>query len=149
MADRIGNANWNRFKAVIKDAHDTWFQASITWQRYAPTTVPLYNEDKTNTYTDIPLKALVAFNEFRTWPITIKQSSGELDNENMYLLINREYLGEMGYLDASGYFNFNADKDYFIHMGIKYKSEGHTGVSQDQADPLLVLIVLRREEKAT
>lgn len=149
MGDRIGAAGWARFKAVIKDAHDTWNKAQITWQRFAPTTVPLYNEGQNEAYTNITLLALVGFNEFRTWPITDKKNSGELDNQNMIMLLNREYLGEQGLLNADGYFEFNSGKDYFIHMGIKYKAEGDTGLSQDQADPLLIQIVLRREEKLT
>jgi hypothetical protein len=144
--DLIGATNRAKFKSVMRDAHDTFNKAVLVWKRSAPTTVSLYNEQEPVVYTDIDLNVLVGYNSFRTWPIVQQTNAGELDNQNMVVYINREYLGELGYLTSEGYFDFRPDQDVFIHMGIRYKCEGDTGLSQNQDLPLLVMLILRREE---
>lgn len=130
----------------MKDAHDTFNQSPLLWKRSAPTNLAAYNEEEPKVYTDITLKVLVVYNQFRTWPIVDQTTTGELDNQNMTVMINREYLGELGYLTSEGYFDFQPDEDYFVHMGLKYKCEGDTPLSQNQVDPIWVMLILRREE---
>ncbi len=151
---RILQSTWDKFKNIINGIHDDFNQDTVIWRRSKEsrsTTEPVYrfNEQEQNDatdYDDIPLQVLVAYNYYRTWPITKQTESGELDNQNMSLLINIKYLSDLGYLTAKGYFDFQPDRDYFIHRGIKYKGEGDSLVSQAKADPLLFQIILHREE---
>lgn len=146
MSNLVGNASWAAYKKVMRDAHDTFNQASITWKRESNSNITEYAEEESTVFTDIELKVLVGFNNFRTWPITQNTNTGNLDNQNMIILVNKQYLGELGYLTDKGYFNFNPNTDYFIHMGIRYKAEGDTAMSQAYDDPLFMQIILRREE---
>lgn len=145
--DRVGSAKWGNYKKLMKDAHDTFNQAEVIWRRYTSFSVNQdFNEDKSEQYSDVLLKVLFGYNFFRTWPITKHSTSGELDNQNMIMLINREYLNDRGFLADSGYFNFDPSNDRFIYQGIIYKSEGDTALSQAPSDPLHIQLVLKREE---
>lgn len=139
---------WSKYKSVMKKAHDAFNQDVLIWVRHRPI-VTLFNEQEEPSGDRVELKVLVGYNFFRTWPITKHSQSGELDNQNMIVMINREYLGDLGYVTANGYFNFKPDKDYFIHRGIKYKAEGDTLLSQAHNDPLHFQLILRREETIT
>lgn len=149
MGKLVSDAKWDAFRDLIKDAHDTFNQDTITWRR-ATKSVPRYFEDNIITsYTNIELQCLIGFNSFRTWPLTKHTESGELDEQNMYAMFSKDYLEELGYLNSEGYFNFKAGADLFIHRGILYKPEGDTFFSQAGSDPLHVVIVLSREELFT
>lgn len=147
--DLIGASNWAKFKAVMRNAHDTFNQDIITWRRWVEGTTQLYNEEPSGTFVEINLKVLMFYNTFRTWPITQKEVSGEIDNQNTVVMINREYLGELGYLTAEGQMDYQPDKDYFYHRGKVYKPEGDTLVSQAHNDPLHIYLILRVQEGMT
>jgi hypothetical protein len=138
-------ASWDYYKALMRKAHDTFNQDTLTWLR-ATDVVSRFNEQEDLAPTITPILGLVGFNSFRTWPMTLQQSSGELDNQNMIVYFNKQYLSENGWLKANGYLNYRPDRDYFIHRGIKYKAEGDSFVSQAYDDPLHVMLILRREE---
>jgi hypothetical protein len=149
MASKIPQAIWKRYRKIIRDAHDTFSQDVVIWKR-AVEVVLLYNEDNNiSNYDNVELKVLIGYNYFRTWPITRKTGAGEIDEQNMIIIINKDYLNELGYINAQGMFNFKPDKDLFLHRGILYKPEGDTPISQAYDDPLHVLIILRREETET
>jgi hypothetical protein len=112
-------------------------------------TIARFNEENIDNGIPIPLKVLISYNYFRTWPLSKHDTQGESDNQNMAVFINRDYLSSLGYLTSKGYLSFNPATDFFIHRGIKYKGEGDTFASQAYDDPLLILIVLRREEILT
>jgi hypothetical protein len=145
MSSLIPLAGWDNYKALMRRAHDTFNQDTLTWLK-ANDAVTRFMEQEDLNPTIIPLKVLLGFNSFRTWPITLQQQGGEIDNQNMIAFINKTYLQENGWLLPNGYFNFRPDKDYFMHRGIKYKAEGDTFASQAYDDPLHIILVLRREE---
>ncbi len=145
----ISDADWAKYREIINSVHDDFNQDNLTWRRANSTQVALFNEQAENNYTDIVLKALVGYNFFRTWPMTRHSESGELDNQNMVVYLNRDYLSKLGYLTPEGHFNYRPDKDTFIHRGIEYKCEGDTLLAQAKDTPLLIMLILRREELKT
>lgn len=144
----IPNAIWAKYKNLMFKAHESFNQDTIVWVKHTPR-VQLFQEQEEPSGNRINLLGLVGFNFFRTWPITKHSNSGELDNQNMLVMFNREYLTNLGYVTPNGYFDFDPDKDYFIHRGIKYKAEGDTFLSQAKDEPLHIQIILRREETIT
>lgn len=144
----INPATWAKYKSLMRKAHDTFNQATVTWVRGA-VVLQRFNEQEEPSGNYVDLKGLINYNVFRTWPITRNENTGESDNQNMVLILNREYLSELGYLTSRGYFNFRPDLDYFIHQGIRYKAEGDTAAAQAYDDPLFIYLVLHREETLT
>ena len=140
---------WQKYRDIINSVHDDFNKDILIWRRNVPVTIPLFNESPLNEYQDINLKVLIAYNYFRTWPITRHTNTGELDNQNMAVYINRKYLQDLGYTTDQGYFNFRPDKDIFVHRGIHYKCEGDTLIAQAGSLPLLIQLILRREEIPT
>lgn len=145
MAKLVSDALWAKYTALMRDAHDTFNGATVTWIR-GDRRIEHFNEQEHDSGDSMELQVLIGYNTFRTWPITLKDQQGEVDNQNMLLYINRQYLQELDLLTPRGYFKFNPDLDYFIHMGIKYKSDGDTAAAQAYNDPLFILVILRREE---
>lgn len=147
---KIGVTRWNRYKNIINQAHEDFNQEVLSWFRHVPTGVTLFNEGIQDNYTEISLKVLMGYNSYRTWPITKHDGdSGELDNQNLIVFMNLEYLRKEGFLNSEGYFNFNPANDYFQIKGIRYKGEGDTDLSQAYDEPLMFGLVLRREEEVT
>lgn len=157
MARKVSDATWAKYAGIIDGVHDDFNQDIVLWKRSLvgrsdTEPVPRFNEQEQNTETDyefIQLLVLLDFNYFRKWPLTKETETGELDNQNMAMIINRKYLSDLGYITSDGYFDFQPDKDYFIHRGIKYKAEGDTLVSQAHDNPLLLQVVLHRKELLT
>lgn len=148
MNPSVPQSAWNKFNAAMRSQHEGFNQADLIWVRN-PNDVPEFNEDLRNGGQRITLKVLIGFNNFRTWPITRTDTGGQADVQNQVALINRQYLRELGYLNSSGYLDFKPDRDYFFHMGIRYKSEGDTPLAQAFNDPVLMMLILRREEVET
>lgn len=145
MANLLSNAMWAKYRITQNDHMDTHGQALIKWVR-GDGRIQHFNEQENYSGNIVELRGLIGYNSFRTWPITAKDQQGEVDNQNMLLYLSKDYLRDLGYLNEFGYFNFNPDLDYFIHMGIKYKSDGDTPVAQAFDDPVLLTVILRREE---
>jgi hypothetical protein len=133
----------------MKTAQDTFGQAKLIWQRESGTIVSKFNEEESNSFTTIELKALMLYNTFRTWPLDRHEGTGELDDQNVVALLNVDYLKEQGYLTPQGYFDFQPSKDKFVHLGILYEAEGDTAVAQAKEDPLHIYLILRRQETKT
>ncbi len=49
----------------------------------------------------------VYYNAFRNWPINKATVTGELDDENLSILISKSYIEQIGYLTSEGYWDFN------------------------------------------
>lgn len=82
---------------------------------------------------------------FRNWPINKATVSGELDDENLSILISKNYIEQIGYLNQEGYWNFNWSEDRFVINGIVYKPSGDTQVSQAKDEALVFLVILKRD----
>lgn len=141
---------WDRFKSLINKTRESFNKDTITWRRKTQSSIPLYFEDDLNDGdTDITLEVLIAYNHFRTWPITDNTLQGANDEQNMVVHINKDYLGELGYLTVNGYFDFTPEEDEFYHRGIKYRAFGDTFHSQASDDPLFIQLILKRDIIAT
>ena len=102
-------------------------------------------EDDSPRYYNIPIEALCYYNAFRNWPINKATVSGELDDENLSILISKNYIEQIGYLNQEGYWNFNWSEDRFVINGIVYKPSGDTQVSQAKDEALVFLVILKRD----
>lgn len=147
--DRIGSTNWQKFKDIIRDAHDTFNQDTVIWHRSSGGLDRFGEDNVTETFELIPIQGLFLYNYFRTWPITQTTESGEIDRQTKVLILNLKYLGENGWLDNWGKFAYDAAADRFEFKGEIYKDMGSTELSQAQNEPLLFSIVLKEEEKNT
>jgi hypothetical protein len=147
--DLIGSNNWNRFKSVIRSAHDTFNGATVIWHRSVAGLDRWKEDNTTEQFELITLKALFQFNDFRTWPVTFTTETGKMDKESKVMWLNRQYLQEMGYLNASGEFDYNPGADRFEYNGVMYFDMGYTEISQAFDDPQHLTIILKRDVKAT
>jgi len=143
-------AQWTQYKNVIDLASESFNQDVVIWRRHTRG-FQRYGEDtKANeNYTDISLNTLVAYNIFRTWPMNKESIGGALDSENIVLVLNKQYLEDLGYLNADGFFAMDPGKDLFIHRGMEYRASGETEVAQAGSEVLMFYVVLGREETPT
>jgi len=146
----INLSQWQSFKNIINKAHDSFNQDVVLWKRFTRS-YQRYGEDVVGKdyFDDVSLNCLISFNVFRTWPISDETTSGVLDKENMVMILNKNYLDENGYLNDNGFFDMDPGKDYFIHMGIEYRSAGEIPVAQAHDENLLFYIILKRRETKT
>lgn len=144
----ITDAEWQKYRDIINGIHDDFNQDTIVWRRYTKS-IPRYFEEAKVFSEDVLLECLIQYNYFRTWPLTKFTLEGEIDQQNMLVYLNIQYLQNNGYINAQGYFDFNADKDRFIHNGYEYKCEGDTPVAQAKDIPLLIQLVLKRKTRDT
>ncbi len=141
---------WQAYKNVVNDAADSFNQEIVIWHRLTKS-LDRYGEDNkgSETYQDISLNCLLAYNFFRTWPMSDETPTGLLDKESIAMILNRQYLIDNGWLNAGGMFDMNAGKDTFTHLGIDYKAAGETPVSQAGDEPLHFYIILKRLKTIT
>ena len=146
----ISNGMWQVYKNLINKVHDDFNQDTITWKRFIRGK-QRYGEDDIShdNYTDINLLCLIAYNVFRTWPMTAKSVAGDLDKESIVVILNKKYLEDLGYLNTNSFFDMDPGKDKFIHHGLEYRASGETQVSQAKDEPLLFYIILSRQETPT
>ena len=81
-------------------------------------------------------------NEYNSNKATI---SGELDDENLSILISKSYIEQIGYLTPEGYWDFNWEQDRFVINGITYKPSGDTQTAQAKDEVLVFMIILKRD----
>lgn len=146
MASLLTQAQWDRYKSIIRDAHDTFNQTNITWKRsngWDP-----FNEGN-DTYTDITLEGLFFNNFYRRWGMFRAEDFGEIDPQDTVLILNWDYLSENGWIDGNGNFAFDAGMDIFVYEGLQYKAKNYTKLSQASDRHLLVMISLVRQEETT
>lgn len=146
---QVSQAQWDAYKNIINNnAHDSFFNEILEWQRYVET-FETFNEDKSSAPVLVNLRCLMNFNTFRTWPVNKFDEVGVIDKNNIAVLFNRAYLSGLGYLTADGYFNFDPVRDRFRHRGVIYEPAGDVLSSQASDDPLIIQILLAREETPT
>ena len=116
----------------------------IIWA-HKPEQLSIFGEDGSASYYLRNIEALCYYNAFRNWPINRETTSGELDDENLSILISKSYLENKGYINSDGYLNFNGSEDRFIINGVVYKPSGDTQVAQAHDEALVFLIILKRD----
>jgi hypothetical protein len=147
--DLIGALDWTRYIGVINSASDTFNKDIVIWERSQFRISRDGDEVTDEQYAHIQLKCLMNNNDFRTWPITQNTETGEIDIQNMVMILNVEYLRTQGYLTTMGRFDYNQAADRFIHQGLRYKAEGDTSIAQANGQYLLFQVILKREELST
>lgn len=141
----VKNHSWNRYKKIITDFLDLDAgRQTITWAKHVNQYLD-HAEDDSPRYYNIPIEALCYYNAFRNWPINKVTVPGELDDENLSILISKNYIEQIGYLNQEGYWNFNWSEDRFVINGIVYKPSGDTQVSQAKDEALVFLVILKRD----
>lgn len=150
----VSNRSWDRYKKHItqflnKDAA----RQTIIWARHVDQLLT-HGEDTIPLYQKIPIEALCYYNAFRNWPINTPSVTGETDEENLSILISRDYIENLNggiYFkyteggDHDGYWNFNWQEDRFSINGITYRPSGDTQVAQAKGEALVFLIILKRD----
>jgi len=139
---------WVEYETVINDFHDDAFQEDIHWLTLVNKVNP-FGEDGDEKVQDVPLKGLISYNYFRSWPMNKGTTTGEIDKESCMMYLNNQYLSDNGYLNANGQFKFNPGLDRFAIRGITYKATGDAQISQANGKPLLHFVILKREEIPT
>lgn len=139
---------WKMHIDTINDFHEDAFQQDIIWVNNI-TTLSKHGEDNNIKSRTINLKGLVYYNVFRSWPIDQGTDSGDLDKQSCMIYLNKKWLEENGYLNNDGEFAFNPDHDRFIIKGNKYFPSGDSDVAQAYDNPLLVFIILKRDQIPT
>lgn len=139
----VKNRDWDRYKHIVqKFLEDDSGRQSIGWCKHLDQMLPM-GEDCYPQYHLIVIESLCYYNAFRNWPINKSTVSGELDDENLVILIPKSAVKQ--YLNRDGYFQFNWSEDRFIINGIPYKPDGDTEVAQAKDEPIVFQIILRRD----
>lgn len=142
---KIKNKSWDKYKSIVQNFLDTDAgRQEIIWAKNVNQLLS-HAEDSTPKYFRKPIEALCYYNAFRNWPINKSTITGELDDENLSILISKQYLDEKGYLNSDGYWNFNWVEDRFVINGICYRPSGDTQVAQAKDEALVFLIILKRD----
>lgn len=142
----VRNKSWKRYKSIIRQFMDIDAgRQTITWAKriMQPMT---HGEDYLPYYQNIQIEALCYYNSFRNWPINKETVTGELDDENLSIMITDSFLQSIGHLNSEGYWDFNWSEDRFIINGIIYKPSGDTQVAQAKDQALVFLVILKRDK---
>jgi len=149
MSNLLGAAGWQKFKDAMWDAHETFHQKTITWRKLKSRQHRYGEDDTANSYTDYSLKVQCNYNLLRTWPISFRTETGDLDRQSVQLLINKRYLSEQGYLNSNGLFAYNPAEDLFVIDGLVHIPVGDSPGSQAYEDDILFTIIVKRDEGTT
>lgn len=142
---KVSNKAWSKYKRIVQNFLDQDSgRQKIVWAKHI-NQILSHGEDSIPQYVFNVIEALCYYNAFRNWPINKSSVSGEQDEENLSIMISRQYLAEKGYLDSDGYFDFNWAEDRFIINGIPYRPTGDTNVSQAKDEAIVFLIILKRD----
>ena len=141
----ISNKAWEKYKRIVTSFmdQDTGRQ-DILWAKKVNQMLS-HGEDVGDQYYGVEMEALCFYNAFRNWPINKGTVTGELDDENLSVMITREYIKRLGYLNSDGYWDFNWAEDRFVINGITYKPSGDTPVSQVKDHAIVFLLILKRD----
>lgn len=152
MSQALTDADWALFNNAINvDAQGSFFKDILVWRKITQAWHKNgYVDDQDNkVYQEIELESLVGYNYFRTWPVEKLTEGGEVDSQNLVVYLNKEYLSGLGYLTENGNFDYDPGVDLFRLNGVNLRSAGDTPTSQAQDNPLLVMLILKRELPAT
>lgn len=145
LSSFVSNKVWDKYKRIITDFLDLDAgRQDITWAKSVNQFLD-HSEDNIPKYYNISIEALCYYNSFRNWPINRATISGELDDENLSILVSRSYIERLGYLNQNGYWDFNWVEDRFIINGITYRPDGDTQVAQAKDTALVFLVILKRD----
>lgn len=148
--DLIGNAKWQEFRDLIGTfAQDTFFQKEITWKRYVETLDYDGEQDTQPDFTDVPVLALIDYNDFKTWGNNIATETGEINKLTVSVFFTNKYLKDNNLLDSSNNFPINIQADRFVIDGIIYKPSGVLNASQAKDNPVLIKLNLQIDVKET
>ena len=145
----ISNAQWVAYKAAIDLAGDIFNKDIITWQRLNMGIDYNGEDGMANQFTDIDLECLISYNYFRVWPVVTETMGGQFDKNTIVCLLNKHYMDGLNYTDAEGQFNFKPGEDKFVLRGLEYRCGGYSHVSQANNEPLLFMLILKRQEILT
>jgi hypothetical protein len=139
----VRNRDWDRYKHIVqKFLEDDSGRQTVSWCRNIDQ--PLFmGEDVKPQYELVDIEALCYYNAFRNWPINKATVAGELDDENLVILIPKSAV--TNYLNSQGYLIFNWSEDRFIINGIPYKPDGDTEVAQAKDEAIVFQIILKRD----
>lgn len=152
----VSNKSWDRYKKHIKRFLDLDAgRQTIIWAKNLNQLLT-HGEDTIPYYRRIEIEALCYYNAFRNWPINTPTATGETDDENLSIMISRDYIESLeggkywkksNDIEGSteGYWDFNWSEDRFVINGITYKPSGDTNVAQAKDEPLVFLIILKRD----
>ena len=140
---------WDKFDRIINNfVENDVGKQKIIWANKVDY-LSSFGEDSGVEYVYRELEVLCNYNAFRNWPINKDTISGELDQENLCIIITKNYLEKLGYINDHGYFDFNWSEDRFILHGIIYKPSGDTEIAQSRGSNLLFQLILKRDIDST
>ena len=153
----VSNKSWDRYKKHIKRFLDQDAgRQTIIWAKNVNQLLT-HGEDTIPYYEKVEIEALCYYNAFRNWPINFASVSGETDEENLSIMISRDYLEGLeggrfwkkivsdNGVPTDGYRDFNWVEDRFQINGITYRPTGDTQVAQAKDEALIFLIILKRD----
>jgi hypothetical protein len=141
-------SDWKRYENIITGAFDNWGNQEVIWHRNRRKG-SRFQEGGQEDFDLVPMKALVDYNAFRTWPTDILKATGIEDKQYCNLLFNRKYLKENGWLTSEGNFKFDPGYDRFQLQGVMWKPAGDTPISQTNDNPHVYMVILVRDEYIT
>lgn len=145
ISQYIPNKSWDRYKNIIQNFLDIDAgKQKIIWAKNVDQLLS-HGEDSTPQYFKKGIEVLCYYNAFRNWPINTNSMGGELDDENLSIMVSGRYLKEKGYLNANGYWDFHWASDRFEINGIVYRPTGDTQVAQAKDEALVFLVILKRD----
>lgn len=145
---KIPNKAWDKYKNIITQfMNQDAGRQTIIWARHVNQLLS-HGEDSTPKYIRTEIEGLCNFNYFRSWPINIQSVAGELDEENLSVLVTREYLKENGYLNSNGYWDFDWSQDRFVIDGKIYKPFGDSNIAQAKDESVCFMVILRRDTES-
>ena len=153
----VSNKSWDRYKKHIKRFLDQDAgRQTIIWAKNVNQLLT-HGEDTIPYYEKVEIEALCYYNAFRNWPINFASVSGETDEENLSIMISRDYLEGLeggrfwkkivsdNGVPTDGYWDFNWVEDRFQINGITYRPTGDTQVAQAKDEALILLIILKSD----
>lgn len=144
---RVPNAAWDKYKDIIsRFMNQDAARQTIIWARHVNQMLS-HGEDYIPKFFNVEIEGLCNFNYFRSWPINVETVTGELDEENLSVLISRDYLQEHGYLDKNGYWKLNWSQDRFVIEGQIYKPFGDSNIAQAKDESVCFMVILRRDKE--
>jgi hypothetical protein len=149
MGRLMSDKAWDKYKSLVTQFLDEESgMQPVIWAEHVK--LPgKYGEDNNNYYYRRDIRALCYYNAFRNWPLNKSSVTGELDEENLSILISKKQVEELEALTPEGYFKFDWAMDRFIINGVVYRPSGDTQVAQAKDEALVFLIILKRDHIST
>lgn len=150
MPTYIQNNQWAQFRDVIDNFNDDAFNQPVQWL-HTVNTLSEFGEDNNVVHETIELKGLIWYNDYRSWPTSIPKPSGIVDGQSVVLYLNIKYLytNFPTKLNADNFLKLDIGNDVFIINGQRYKAAGESQTAQASDKPLILFIILKREESTT